>query len=89
MLKTKPKLYTGFQRSVFIDKIWGESCLFPRYHFLTVSPSFLHFLPSLITNVLNLPFRTQGRSGRLKFFSSELKMVDTEGFLYLGGSHSV
>ena len=39
----------------------------PRLHccFLTVPPLSLHPLPSLISNCLNLPFGTQGRSWRL------------------------
>ena len=39
----------------------------PRLHscFLTVPPLFLHSLPSLISNCLNLPFGTQAMSRRL------------------------
>ena len=36
-----------------------------HYCFLTAPPSFLHSPPSLISNCLNLPFGTQGRSRRL------------------------
>ena len=35
------------------------------YHYLIVSPLFLDPLPSLISNCLNPPFQTQGRSRRL------------------------
>ena len=35
------------------------------YHHLIVPPLFLYPLPSLISNCLNLPFGTQGRSRRL------------------------
>ena len=35
------------------------------YCFLTAPPLFLHSLPSLMSNWLNLPFGTQGRSRRL------------------------
>ena len=35
------------------------------YHRLIVSPLFLYPLPSIISNCLNLPFRTQGRWRRL------------------------
>ena len=35
------------------------------YHHLIVSPLFLYPLPSLISNCLNPPFGTQGRSRRL------------------------
>ena len=35
------------------------------YHYLIVSPLFLYFFPSLISNCLNTPFWTQGRSRRL------------------------
>ena len=39
----------------------------PRLHysFLTAPPLFLHSLPSLISNYLNLPLGTLGRSWRL------------------------
>ena len=36
-----------------------------HYCFLTAPPLFLHSLPSLISNCLNLPFGAQGRSRRL------------------------
>ena len=35
------------------------------YHLLIVSPLFLYSLPSLISNYLNTPLGTQGRSRRL------------------------
>ena len=41
------------------DPVWR------LYHHLIVSPQFLYPLPSLISNCLNLPFGTQGRSRRL------------------------
>ena len=45
---------------------WGSTA--PELHccFLSVSPLSLHPLPSLISNCLNLPFGTQGRSWRLE-----------------------
>ena len=42
------------------DPVWR------LYQLLIVSPVFLYPLPSLISNCLNLPFGTQGRSKRLK-----------------------
>ena len=45
---------------------WGRTAPGLYYCFLTVSPLSLHPLPSLISNCLNLPFGTQGRSWRLK-----------------------
>ena len=44
-------------------------CFSRLYHHLIVSPLFLYFLPFLISNCLNLPFGTQGRSRRLNLFS--------------------
>ena len=41
------------------DPVWRV------YHHLIVSPLFLYPLPSLISNCLNPPFGTQGRSRRL------------------------
>ena len=55
--------------------------------FQTALLLFLHFLTSLISNCLNLPFGSQGRSGRLKPFSCRQEMGDKERFLYLGGLH--
>ena len=48
------------------------------YCFLTVPPLSLHPLPSLISNCLNLPFGTQGRSWRLKPIPYKQEMGDTE-----------
>jgi len=48
------------------------------YLFLTVPPWCLHHLPSLISNCLNLLFRTQGRSWRLKPTPPKPEMWDTE-----------
>ena len=45
-----------------------------HYCFLTAFPLFLHSLPSLISNCLNLLFGTQGRSKRLKLFSYKQEM---------------
>ena len=42
-----------------------DPALSPHYCFLTTPPLFLHSLPFLISNCLNLFFETQGRSGRL------------------------
>ena len=60
------------------------------YCFLTVLPLFLHSLPSLISNLLNLLFGTQGKSVRL----SEAYFLQTRNRghgkdLYLGGLHRV
>ena len=53
-----------------------------HYCFLTAPPLFLHSLPSLISNCLNLPFGTQGRSRRL----NEAKFLQTR---HTGGPHRV
>ena len=45
------------------------SALSLHYCFLTAPPLFLHSLPSLVGNCLNLPFRTLRKSRRLKPFS--------------------
>ena len=50
---------------------------------------FLHSLPSLISDCLNLPFGIQGRSRRLKPFSYKQEIGDTERLSCLGGSHRV
>ena len=50
---------------------------------------FLHSLIPLISNCLNLPFGTQGRSKRLKLFSYKQEMGDTERLLCPGGPHRV
>ena len=52
----------------------------PRLHycFLAVPPLSLHPLPSLISNSLNLPFGTQGRSWRLESFHYKQEMGDME-----------
>ena len=41
-------------------------CLSQHHCFLSAPALFLQSLPSLISNCLNLPFGTQGRSRRLK-----------------------
>ena len=51
------------------------------YCLLTAPPSFLHPLPPLISNYLNLPFGTQGRSRRL----NEEYFLPTRKDLYLEG----
>ena len=48
--------------------------------FLTIFPLFLHSLILLISNCLNLPFRTLGMSRRLKSFSYKQETVDMEIF---------
>ena len=55
----------------------------PRLHycFLTASPLSLHPFLSLISNCLNLPFPTQGRSGKLCVCSLQTKMGNTERLL--------
>ena len=49
-------------------------------YFLTALPWSLHPLPSLISNCLNLPFGTQGRSMRLKPFSCQQEKGTQKGF---------
>ena len=64
----------------------------PRLHYclLTSSPLSLHPLPSLISNCLNLPFGTPGRSWRLN--EAYFLQTRNEGHgkdLYPGGAHRV
>ena len=49
--------------------------------FLTVFPFFLHSLSLLISNCLNLPFRTLGMSGRLKSFPTNKKQWTQKSFV--------
>ena len=65
---------------------WGKPGLCPRLHycFLTASPLSLHPFLSLISNCLNLPFPTQGRSWKLCVCSLQTKMGNTERLLYAG-----
>ena len=53
--------------------------LAPRLHycFLAVPPLSLHLLPFPVSNCLNLPFRTQGRSWRLKLISYKQETGNT------------
>ena len=60
-----------------------------HYCFLTAFPLFLHSLTPLISNCLNLPFGTQGRSRRLKPFSYKQEMGGTERLSYPGEPHRV
>ena len=50
---------------------------------------FLHSYTPPISNCLNLPFGTQGRSSRLKAFFLQTRNRDTERPLCLGGPHRV
>ena len=50
---------------------------------------FLHFLTPLISDCLNLPFGTRGRSWRQKPFSYKQEIESTERLVYLGGPHKV
>ena len=60
----------------------------PSLHYcLTALPLFLHPLPSVISNCLNLPFETQGRSRRLKPFTYKQETGDMERLLYPGEPH--
>ena len=63
---------------------WG----WPHHCLLTASPLFLLTLTPLMSNCLNLPFGTQGRSRTLTTFLYRQAMVNMERFLYLGGSCS-
>ena len=59
----------------------------PRLHccFLTAPPLSPHPFPSLISNRLNLPFGTQGRSWRLnETYFLQTRTGETEGLLYPG-----
>ena len=51
------------------------------YSFLTAFPWFLHSFTLLISNHLNLPFETQGRSEKLKFFPYKQEMGYRETFV--------
>ena len=53
-----------------------------HYYFLTALPLFLYSL-NLISNCLNLPFGTQGRSRRLKPFSCKREMEGPESSFML------
>ena len=72
-----------------------EYGLGPRLHYcvcVCVCVCVFHSLTPLITNCLNLPFGTQGRSKRLKPFSYKQEMGDTERPSYMGdmgGPHRV
>ena len=57
--------------------------------FLTTPPLFLHSLPSLSSNCLNLLFGTQGRFRRLKPFFLQARNGGHREDLYLGGPHRV
>ena len=61
----------------------------PRLHycFSAAPPLSLHPLPSLISNCLNLPFGTQGRSRRPRHFF--LQTRNTVRLLYPGEPHRV
>ena len=57
------------------------------YCFLTVPPLSVYTLPSLISNCLNLPFGTQGRSRRLESVPSN-KQQGTQRLLFPGALQS-
>ena len=59
-----------------------------HYCFLTATSLFLHFLPSLISNCLNLPFETQGRSVEAEWNLLNKKWGHRKG-LYTGGPHRI
>ena len=62
----------------------GDPGLSPilHYFFLTVSPLILHYLPSLVSNCLNLLFGTQGQSRRLNpYFPTNKKWGTQKGFV--------
>ena len=60
-----------------------------HFCFLSAPPLFLHSLPSLISNCLNLSFRTQVRSRRPKPFSEKHEMGGRERLLYPGEPYRV
>ena len=65
------------------DPVWR------LYHHLIVSPQFLYPLPSLISNCLNLPFGTQGRSRRLnEAYILQTRNGEHRTDLYSGGPQS-
>lgn len=66
------------------DPVFSLHCCF-----LTAPPLLLHSLPSLISNSLNLPFGTQGRSRRLKSFPYKQETGDMGRLLYPGEPHRV
>ena len=67
----------------------GDPAPWLCYCFLTAFPWFLHSFTLLISNRLNLPFETQGRSEKLKFFPYKQETGDTERLLYARGPHRV
>ena len=63
---------------------WGRTAPRLYYCFLTVSPLSLHPLPCLISNCLNLPFGTQGRSWRLESVPYKQETGNTGRLRYSG-----
>ena len=92
MLLTSPTWW-GFQYLQNSSKILlrisheGEPGPYPKaaLSFLDCSLS-LHPLPSLISNCLNLPFGTQGRSWRLESVPYKQEMGDTERLTWCPGA---
>lgn len=61
-----------------------------HYCFLIFTPLFLHSLASLVSNSVNLPFGTQGKSMKeMKPVSYKKINRGHEKYLYLGGYHRV
>ena len=84
--------YRRTQRYCYIYSLRRHQDPAPRLHycFLTAPPLFLHSLPSLISNCLNLPFVTQWRSGRLnEAYFLQTRNRGHRKALYLGWPHRV
>ena len=70
---------------LFLEEEPGP-CPMLHYSFLISPPLFLHSLTSLISNCLNLPFATQGRSRRLnETYFPQTRNGGHRNDLYLGG----
>ena len=82
------QFYRGTQRSCYVYFLRRNQDPAARLHYclLTVSPWSLHPLPSLISNLLNLLFETQGRSWRLKPIPPKQDMGDSEKLVCPGAS---
>ena len=75
--------YRKTQRYCNVYPLRGNQDPAPSLHycFLTAFPLFLHSLTFLMSNSLNLPFETQGRSEKLKFFPYKQETGHRETFV--------
>ena len=80
------------QRYCYVYSLRRNQDTAPRMHycFLTAPPLLLYSLPSLISNCLNLPFGTQGRSRRLnESYFLQIRNGQHKKDLHPGGAHRV